>query len=107
CEQSGRSVVPEVAPPLSLADWLSDIGQFSLRLTMSPIAAQTLHDLAAPAGDICLLVGCEGGLTEGEIEMAFNTGFSPIRMGARILRTETAPLAALSAMQALWGDFGK
>lgn len=108
CEQSGRSVVPEVAAPLPLAAWLSNNAErFSLRLTMSPTANQTLNELTPPSGEICLLVGCEGGLTEGEITMASNTGFTPIRMGARILRTETAPLAALSAMQTLWGDFGK
>lgn len=107
CEQSGRSVVPQVALPLSLSDWFSGIQPFSLRLTMSPTATQTLHGLTAPSGEICLLVGCEGGLTEGEIQMASNTGFTAVRMGARILRTETAPLAALSAMQTLWGDFGE
>lgn len=107
CEQSGRSIVPEVAAPLSLAGWLSGVERFSLRLTMSPAASQTLHELAPPTGEICLLVGCEGGLTEEEIALASNTGFTPVRLGARILRTETAPLAALSAMQTLWGDFRK
>ncbi|HEU4707923.1 MAG TPA: 16S rRNA (uracil(1498)-N(3))-methyltransferase [Methylophilaceae bacterium] len=105
CEQSGRAVVPEVAPPLPLANWLGSMGTFPLRLTLSPTASGTLHDLEPPTGSICLLVGCEGGLTEAEIEMASNNGFQPIKLGRRILRTETAPLAALAAMQTLWGDF--
>lgn len=105
CEQSGRALVPEVAAPMPLASWLAHADHFSLRLTMSPVAESTLHDLKAPTADICLLVGCEGGLTEDEINMASNKGFQSFRLGNRILRTETAPLAALAAMQLLWGDF--
>lgn len=105
CEQSGRAVVPEVAMPQSLPTWLAGIERYSMRLTMSPAAATTLHALKPAAGEICLLVGCEGGLTDAEIEMASNNGFQAIKLGRRILRTETAPLAALAAMQTLWGDF--
>jgi 16S rRNA (uracil1498-N3)-methyltransferase len=105
CEQSGRAVMPEVAPPLPLARWLSQADRFSTRLTMSPAATATLHEMPPPAGAICLLVGCEGGLTEAEIDMASNEGFQSFRLGRRILRTETAPLAAIAAMQSLWGDF--
>ncbi|HZV99178.1 MAG TPA: RsmE family RNA methyltransferase, partial [Methylophilaceae bacterium] len=53
----------------------------------------------------CLLIGSEGGLTEDEISMASNSGFRSVKLGRRILRTETAPLAAIAAMQMLWGDF--
>jgi len=105
CEQSGRALVPQVAPPLPLANWLALSSHFSTRLTMSPTAAITLHELPVPAGEVCLLVGSGGGLTEAEIEMASNNGFQPVKLGRRILRTETAPLAALAAMQTLWGDF--
>ena len=105
CEQSGRAVVPEVAAPMSLPNWLAGSNHFSLCLTMSPAAGNTLQDLEIAASDVCLLVGCEGGLTEGEINMASNRGFQSFRLGRRILRTETAPLAALAAMQLLWGDF--
>lgn len=107
CEQSGRAVVPVVAPPMPLSSWLANVDHYALRLTMSPMASNTLHDLQAPATDICLLVGCEGGLTEDEINMASNKGFQSFRLGNRILRTETAPLAAIAAMQLLWGDFKK
>ena len=105
CEQSGRAVVPQVAPPLSLPAWLASQPIFAMRLTMSPLAADALHDLPPPTGSVCLLIGCEGGLTDDEITMASNNAFRPIKLGRRILRTETAPLAAIAAMQTLWGDF--
>jgi 16S rRNA (uracil1498-N3)-methyltransferase len=105
CEQSGRAVVPQVALPLSLPAWLANQPSFAMGLTMSPLAADALHDLPHPAGNVCLLIGSEGGLTDGEITMASNSGFRPIKLGRRILRTETAPLAAIAAMQTLWGDF--
>ena len=136
CEQSGRAVVPEVFPPLSLPNWLATLTPSplrqdgkkgvinhapttpspsqregrgedinSLRLTLSPNATQTLHELPTPKGEICLLVGAEGGLTDDEISLAASHSFIPVRLGKRILRTETAPLAALAAMQTLWGDY--
>ncbi|HYG32041.1 MAG TPA: 16S rRNA (uracil(1498)-N(3))-methyltransferase [Methylophilaceae bacterium] len=107
CEQSGRAVVPEVAAPLSLPAWLATQPAFAMRLTMSPSAGETLQDLPAPTGEICLLIGSEGGLTEDEISMASNSGFRSVKLGRRILRTETAPLAAIAAMQVLWGDFNE
>jgi 16S rRNA (uracil1498-N3)-methyltransferase len=64
-----------------------------------------LADLPRPASPIVLLAGPEGGLTENELEIAQMRGFVPIRLGPRILRTETAALVAISAMQTLWGDF--
>ncbi|HZV98303.1 MAG TPA: 16S rRNA (uracil(1498)-N(3))-methyltransferase [Methylophilaceae bacterium] len=109
CEQSGRAIVPEVSASASLANWLGLIAAtgnaFHTRITLSPTAEQTLADLLKPEGDICLLVGAEGGLSEEEIALAATHGFTPVRLGNRILRTETAGLAALAAMQALWGDF--
>jgi 16S rRNA (uracil1498-N3)-methyltransferase len=105
CEQSGRAVVPRVAPPTSLMIWLGTTSDFKLRIMLSPTAEQTLHDLPAPQGDICLLIGCEGGFSPQETKAAETCGFIPVRLGARVLRTESAALAALSAMQTLWGDF--
>lgn len=105
CEQSGRALVPEVAAPLTLANWLGAAPAFSTRITLSPTATQTLQDLANPTGAICLLIGPEGGLTEDEIDLAALHSFIPVRLGKRILRTETAALAALAAMQTLWGDY--
>ena len=105
CEQSGRATVPQVAPILSLAEWLGQRYEFDLKLLLSPDAEDTLHTLSKPRGDICLLIGCEGGLSPQEQEIAIHFGFKPVRMGARVLRTETAAMAALASMQTLWGDF--
>jgi 16S rRNA (uracil1498-N3)-methyltransferase len=90
---------------MSLSDWLGANPDAETKITLSPTADITLKDLTAPSGTICLLVGAEGGLTEDEISLAATQGFKPIKLGKRILRTETAPLAAISAMQTLWGDF--
>jgi len=105
CEQSGRAFVPQVAKPMSLSDWLGTNPDAETKVTLSPTADITLKDLTVPSGTICLLVGAEGGLTEDEINLAATQGFKPIKLGKRILRTETAPLAAIATMQALWGDF--
>lgn len=105
CEQSGRAIVPQVAPILPLADWLGKNENFGLKLLLAPDAELTLHALEKPSIPICLLIGCEGGLSPQEQQAAAACGFTPIRLGGRILRTETAALAALSAIQTLWGDF--
>ncbi len=107
CEQSGRAIVPKVNSPITLANWLSHnpLQAESTRITLSPIATQTLQDLPTPTGDIYLLIGAEGGLTQDEIDLANSQGFKPVQLGKRILRTETAALAAVSAMQFIWGDF--
>ncbi|HUW50678.1 MAG TPA: 16S rRNA (uracil(1498)-N(3))-methyltransferase [Sulfuricella sp.] len=105
CEQSGRNHVPEVAPIRPLLDWLPQGGAGSLRLMLAPGAECGLHDLARPGGEVTLLIGPEGGLSPTEADAAKRIGFTPVRLGARVLRTETAALAALAAMQVLWGDF--
>lgn len=105
CEQSGRNCVPEVAPIRPLLDWLGQQDGPGLRLMLSPVAEVGLRDLPKPTGNVTLLVGPEGGLSPAEAEAAQRYGFTPVRLGARVLRTETAALAALAAMQTLWGDF--
>jgi 16S rRNA (uracil1498-N3)-methyltransferase len=105
CEQSGRNRVPEVAPIRPLLDWLGEQHQAGLHLMLSPTAEVGLRDLPKPTGSVTLLVGPEGGLSPEEAEAAQRSGFTPVRLGARVLRTETAALAALAAMQTLWGDF--
>lgn len=105
CEQSGRAIVPKVENPLTLASWLATKPDAQTKITLSPTAALNLKTLPTPEGTICLLVGAEGGLTEDEINLAALQGFTPVRLGKRILRTETAPLAAIATMQTLWGDF--
>jgi 16S rRNA (uracil1498-N3)-methyltransferase len=105
CEQSGRAVVPEIAAPVSLAQWFGKKPTFDLGITLAPTATQSLKELSKPTGNICLLIGAEGGLTDNEIDLASLQGFQPVTLGKRILRTETAALAAIAAMQILWGDF--
>lgn len=105
CEQCGRNRLPEVAPIASLPQVLAGLaGAAGRRLLLSPYGSSSLSRLPA-AKDIVLLVGPEGGLTAAEEDLAHRHGFQSVRLGARVLRTETAALAALAAMQALWGDF--
>jgi 16S rRNA (uracil1498-N3)-methyltransferase len=105
CEQCGRNRVPEVRPVATYTAWLAAAPAEVTRLTLSPAASSTLHDLERPRGQIVLLVGPEGGLSPREHEDAAAAGFTAVRLGPRVLRTETAAVAALAAMQALWGDF--
>lgn len=103
CEQSGRNVPPPIAEPMELNRWLA--GQSGLKLFLDPYSDKALNQLAPQNGRISLLSGPEGGFSDQEREMARAAGFIPIALGPRILRTETAALAALAAIQTLWGDF--
>lgn len=106
CEQSGRAFVPKVLPPLTLEAWLSqNPNANTTRILLNPVGAKRLTDIAKPTTPIELLIGAEGGLTPAEITLAQTQGFQSILLGPRILRTETAALAAISAMQFLWGDY--
>lgn len=104
CEQCGRNRVPMVAPVESLERWLARPADGALRLMLAPGAEVALAELP-PAGRVQLLIGAEGGLDAQEVIAAQQVGFRAVALGPRILRTETAGLAALAAMQALWGDF--
>lgn len=103
CEQCGRNRIPTVAPTMPLADLLGALPVEGDRLLLSPEGETQLRALPAP-DRITLLIGPEGGLAPDERDMAHNVGFTAVRFGPRILRTETAPLAAMAAIQALWGD---
>jgi 16S rRNA (uracil1498-N3)-methyltransferase len=105
CEQCGRNYVPPVLPVAPLGAWLGSLPPAALRMTLAPGARARLAELEQPQGPIVLLAGPEGGLTPREHEDTVASGFTPIRLGPRVLRTETAAVAALSAMQILWGDF--
>ncbi len=107
CEQCGRNRVPPVAPVAALEAWLAQPGarEPALRVLLSPRAEIRLRDLPRPDGAVVLLAGPEGGFTREEETLARSGGFTPVRLGPRVLRTETAAVAALAAMQALWGDF--
>ncbi|WP_028080580.1 16S rRNA (uracil(1498)-N(3))-methyltransferase [Solimonas soli] len=105
CEQSGRTAVPPVADISALPAWFDAEGAHGTRLTLDPLAHHSLHQLPAPNGPLTLLVGPEGGLSDHELERARAAGYIGVRMGPRVLRTETAGVAALAALQAMWGDW--
>jgi 16S rRNA (uracil1498-N3)-methyltransferase len=104
CEQCGRNQVPAILPVQPLTRWLGTPAD-GARYLLSPQTHTRLRDLARPPGAITLLVGPEGGWNEAESAAAKLAGFAPMALGPRVLRTETAAVAALAAMQALWGDF--
>jgi 16S rRNA (uracil1498-N3)-methyltransferase len=106
CEQSGRAVLPKIHSPLTLAQWLGQHDtQKSMNVLLNPVGAQKLAQLNKPDSPIHLLIGPEGGLSHGEIELASQHHFQSIVLGPRILRTETAALTAIASMHTLWGDF--
>ncbi len=107
CEQTGRSSIPDILSPLNLIQWLGDQNQKidSLKLILTPSKAQNINHLKKPFSSIVFMVGPEGGFSEKEMALALNSAFIPVNIGQRILRTETAPIVALSIMQNLWGDF--
>lgn len=105
CEQSGRVRVPEVKPPQRLDAFLAARDQAGLKLLLDPLGGTTAGDLPKPADrKVLLLVGPEGGLSENERNLATRVGYTGLKLGPRILRTETAALVALSLLQSQWGD---
>lgn len=104
CEQCGRNQLPQVAMPLDIPQWLAT-SPTGLKIFLSPEAVVTLKDLPKPEGPVWLVAGPEGGFEPEEGELIKDFGFVPVRLGPRILRTETAALAAVAAMQVLWGDY--
>lgn len=104
CEQCGRSVVPRINAPVAMAHWLDRL-ECDLKLVLHHRSEQNLRELAAPTS-LGLLIGPEGGLSADEINQAQTSGFVPARFGPRVLRTETAPIVALTLAQQWWGDLG-
>ena len=104
CEQSGRSIVPTVLPIVSFSDYLRQMPP-ELHLMMSLRRATTLRDIAPAPQSLRLMIGPEGGWTPAEEQAALAAGVQTITLGKRVLRTETAAMAAMAAMQVLWGDF--
>ena len=105
CEQSGRNIVPKVLPLTTYVQALQQLPQETTKLLMSLNRAQKLSDVRPQSGKVVFIVGPEGGWTEKEEQQAFDAGFQSVTLGKRVLRTETASLAAIAAMQTLWGDF--
>lgn len=106
CEQCGRNRVPEVTTPQPFGRWLERLPE-GLRLILDPREATSLAAIQPRPGAVCLVSGPEGGFADAERELARGCGFVGIRLGPRILRTETAVFAALAAVQTLWGDFAR
>ena len=106
CEQCGRNVLPQIHAPLDIMDWLQQAKAVpDTKYILLPDGAASLHDQTRPRGKAVLLVGAEGGFSHAESAMALHCGFIPIRLGARVMRTETAAIAGLAVLQTLWGDF--
>ncbi len=103
CEQSGRSILPILNPAITLVKWAESIHEICI--VLDPLATTTLNKITLESKCINLLIGPEGGLSSKEIsELEKNSNFHAIRFGPRILRTETAAVSAITAIQLLWGD---
>jgi 16S rRNA (uracil1498-N3)-methyltransferase len=103
CEQCQRNLLPELAQPQQLAGWLTTVNS-ELRFVLHHRDSKTLPAEQRPQS-VTLLIGPEGGLNESEIAQALGKNFNALTLGPRVLRTETAPVAAISLAQYLWGDF--
>ena len=104
CEQSGRNRVPQIDLPVGLYEFLEQGSAPTLAILLSPAAALGLGDLPATAAGACVLIGPEGGLADVEQEAALRAGYTAVRLGPRVLRTETAAVCALTLLQQRFGD---
>ncbi|HCR46745.1 MAG TPA: 16S rRNA (uracil(1498)-N(3))-methyltransferase [Marinobacter hydrocarbonoclasticus] len=104
-EQCGRARVPDIQPVMTVQQWLEHARACDLRLVLHHRTERSLNTLEKPSS-IALMIGPEGGLTAEEIALAEDNGFLPVALGPRVLRTETAPVAAIALCQWLWGDIG-
>ncbi len=102
CEQCGRNRVPAINPTLQVANWIQATSA-DLRFVLHHRHEQPPQYDTAPAS-LALLIGPEGGLSVQEITAAENAGYLGLRLGPRVMRTETAPVAAIAILQARWGD---
>ena len=107
CEQSGRVRLPLIDAPIPLPHWFGEKpSAVDAQLILKPGAETTLGQIAAPTTKVCVLIGPEGGFSDSEYDDAVLAGFVPISLGPRVLRTETAAVAAVALLQARWGDMG-
>jgi 16S rRNA (uracil1498-N3)-methyltransferase len=104
CEQCGRATLPGLETPVEYRSWLTGAHRHNWRILLAPEARQSLGKLQRQGDSVLLLVGPEGGISDEETALAAAAGFSPVRLGPRILRTETASLAMIASLQSLWGD---
>jgi 16S rRNA (uracil1498-N3)-methyltransferase len=104
CEQCGRNRIPELATPVDFVDVLAAEAAGSTRVVLSPTGDLRVDDLKDVAAGITVLIGPEGGLEAAEQAAAIAAGFKAVRLGPRVLRTETAAIAALTIIQRYFGD---
>lgn len=104
CEQSCRSYLPTLSEISEISAWLGNV-RADCKLAFDASGTTRLHSIQAPPHSVCVLIGPEGGLSEHEIQLAQTQGFQLVRLGPRILRTETAAVAISAALQTLWGDY--
>lgn len=105
CEQCGRNIIPSINPVMKLENWCANLTD-SLKLNLHPKAEQGINQLPNDNKNISLLIGPEGGLSNEEISMTHQYQFTDILLGPRVLRTETAALTAITALQVRFGDLG-
>ncbi|HQU15787.1 MAG: 16S rRNA (uracil(1498)-N(3))-methyltransferase [Chromatiales bacterium 21-64-14] len=105
CEQCGRTRLPQLLDPMPLDQWIPEVPAGN-RWYLDPDAPAGFAQLPRPVDGVVLVIGPEGGFSPDEKDTVRKAGFRGTRMGPRILRTETATLAALAALQTLWGDAG-
>jgi 16S rRNA (uracil1498-N3)-methyltransferase len=106
CEQCARNTLPQLHAPQELGNWLNEMRHISgVKFILLPGGASNLHAQPRPQDRATLLIGPEGGFTTDEANVAQQAGFVPILLGPRVLRTETAAIAGIAALQTLWGDF--
>ncbi|MGR5364347.1 16S rRNA (uracil(1498)-N(3))-methyltransferase [Vibrio mediterranei] len=105
CEQCGRNTIPEIRPIMSLEQWCAEPSE-ALKLNLHPRAKYSVNTLPEPVTKVRLLIGPEGGLSAQEIEMTEQYQFEETLLGPRVLRTETAALTAITALQVRFGDLG-
>ncbi|MDQ2190398.1 16S rRNA (uracil(1498)-N(3))-methyltransferase [Vibrio anguillarum] len=105
CEQCGRNIVPLIRPIMQLEEWCAEPSD-ALKLNLHPRAKYSINTLPQPINKVRLLIGPEGGLSESEISMSEQYHFEETLLGPRVLRTETAALTAITALQVRFGDLG-
>jgi 16S rRNA (uracil1498-N3)-methyltransferase len=105
-EQSGRTILPALKNACPLNEYLNAAPASAMKLVLDPLAKNSFHEVKRPDDEVHILVGPEGGSSEDEISQAIAAGFTGVKMGPRILRTETASSAAITIVQTLWGDLG-
>ncbi|WP_217543502.1 16S rRNA (uracil(1498)-N(3))-methyltransferase [Vibrio metschnikovii] len=105
CEQCGRNRIPVIRPVMELEAWCAEPSQ-ALKLNLHPRASYSINTLPEPVSNVRLLIGPEGGLSEQEIAMTEQYHFAETLLGPRVLRTETAALTAITALQVRFGDLG-